>query len=107
MKDSSDLQETVNRAIEEAEYIVATGCTVRECAKHFGVCKSTVHKDVTERMQLAGSKLTNAVRVVLATNKREAARRGGRTTQERYAGKKRNERNEVGNYVGKSRHHRV
>ena len=53
------------RARRSAEYILQTGCTVRACASHFGISKSTVHKDVTERLAEADPELCGQVRAVL------------------------------------------
>ena len=74
------------RAREEAVYLIEHGATVRAAAKHFGVSKSTVHKDVTER--LAGSpadaSLREAAAAVLRENKAERHIRGGEATREKY-----------------------
>ena len=63
------------RARACAQYILDTGCTVRACAAHFGVSKSTVHKDVTERLRGVDRASWRAVRQVLAKN---LAERGSR-----------------------------
>lgn len=72
------------RALREAEYIVETGATVRETARHFGSSKSTVHKDVTERIERLDSLLTAEVRRILDVNKSERHIRGGMATKEKY-----------------------
>ena len=64
------------RVLKCAEYIVETGCTVRACSAHFAISKSTVHKDVYER-----------VRKVLNVNLSERHIRGGIATKEKYTGK--------------------
>ena len=53
------------RARSCAEYILSTGATVRACANHFGISKSTVHKDVAERLKDSDAELYAAVRKVL------------------------------------------
>lgn len=68
-------------------YMVETGATVRTCAKKFGVSKSTVHKDVTERLIKVNSKLYLGVRKVLDTNMAERHIRGGSATKARFMGK--------------------
>ena len=67
-----------------AEYIVATGCTVRACSAHFGVSKSTVHKDVTERLAFIDGELFEKVRKILNFNLSERHIRGGIATREKY-----------------------
>ena len=73
------------RAIKMAEYIIENKTTVRQTAKEFGISKSTVHKDVTER--LAGIKpvLAAQARKVLDVNKSERHIRGGMATKEKYS----------------------
>lgn len=66
------------------EYIAATGCTVRECARAYGIGKSTVHTDVTQRLRQTDKALYNAVRNVLEKNKKERHLRGGLATKEKY-----------------------
>ena len=72
------------RAIKCAEYIVETGCTVRACSAHFSVSKSTVHKDVTERLKYIDKELYKKVRNVLNINLNERHIRGGMATREKY-----------------------
>ena len=76
------------RAIKCAEYIVATGCTVRACSAHFSISKSTVHKDVSERLQYIDSALYERTKEVLALNLSERHIRGGIATREKYVAKK-------------------
>ncbi len=71
-----------------AEYIVATGCTVRACSAHFHISKSTVHKDVSERLELIDEDLFEEVRTVLDTNLNERHIRGGDATRRKYLSKK-------------------
>ena len=77
------------RVRKNGEYIAATGCTVRACAAHFGVSKSTVHKDVRERLPSLDPVLYRKVRKVLGINLSERHLRGGNATRQKYAGKKR------------------
>ena len=73
-----------DRAVEIASYIVETGATVRQTAKNFGISKSTVHKDVTERLPFVNSALAEAARAVLDENKSQRHIRGGLATKEKY-----------------------
>ncbi len=72
------------RAIEVAQYIVEENATVRQTAKKFGVSKSTVHKDITERLIQINPSLAARARVVLDINKSERHIRGGLATKEKY-----------------------
>ena len=72
------------RAEEIGQYIVESGATVRQTAKKFGVSKSTVHKDVTERLIQINPALAKEARKVLDTNKSERHIRGGMATREKY-----------------------
>lgn len=72
------------RASAIGTYIVETGATVRETAKKFGVSKSTVHKDVTERLVQFQPVLAAEARKVLDVNKSERHIRGGLATKEKY-----------------------
>ena len=72
------------RAIEIGNYIVENGATVRQTAKKFGVSKSTVHKDVTERLVQINPTLASQARKVLDVNKSERHIRGGLATREKY-----------------------
>lgn len=72
------------RAEEIGQYIVESGATVRQTAKKFGVSKSTVHKDVTERLVKINPFLAARIRVVLDMNKAERHIRGGMATKEKY-----------------------
>ena len=76
------------RAMQCAEYIVETGCTVRACSAHFSISKSTVHKDVTERLQAIDEELYDKVRKILNVNLSERHIRGGIATKEKYRDKK-------------------
>ena len=72
------------RACELAVYIIETGATVRAAAKHFGISKSTVHKDITFRLRRVNPALFTAARAVLDKNKQERHIRGGIATREKY-----------------------
>jgi len=75
----------VDRVIMEAEYIAETGATVRACAKVFHFSKSTVHKDVTERLKQIDLALYKKVKKVLSINLAERHIRGGEATRLKYA----------------------
>ena len=72
------------RAIELGEYIVEHEATVRKTAKKFGISKSTVHKDVTERLKKSNHALYTQVQQVLLHNKKERHIRGGIATREKF-----------------------
>ena len=72
------------RALEIGTYIVENNTTVRQAAKKFGISKSTVHKDVSERLPEINQSLAAAVRRVLDVNKSERHIRGGMATREKY-----------------------
>lgn len=72
------------RAIAVGEYIEQTGATVRETARAFGISKSTVHKDVTDRLPRIRPQLAQLVRDVLELNKKERHIRGGEATRKKY-----------------------
>lgn len=72
------------RAVEIAYYIVENKATVRQTAKAFGVSKSTIHKDVTERLLKVNPPLACEARKVLDMNKSERHIRGGMATREKY-----------------------
>ena len=72
------------RAISIANYIIESSATVRQTAKQFGISKSTVHKDITERMEQINPILAKEARKVLDVNKSERHIRGGMATREKY-----------------------
>lgn len=72
------------RAIEIANYMITTNATVRQTAKKYGVSKSTVHKDITDRLQQLNPSLAAQARQVLNINKAERHIRGGLATKEKY-----------------------
>ena len=75
------------RAMGIAMYIIENNATVRQTAKAFGVSKSTVHKDVTDRLMQINPALAKQARQVLDVNKSERHIRGGMATKEKYAHK--------------------
>ncbi len=75
-----------DRAIILGEYIIDTGATVRAAAKVFKISKSTVHKDVTERLYYIDRVLYRQVKEVLEKNKSERHIRGGLATRRKYRG---------------------
>ena len=74
------------RACDIAVYIIENNTTVRKAAKHFGISKSTVHKDLTERLRTVNPALYSEVRQVLDLNKAERHIRGGMATKRKYKG---------------------
>ena len=76
------------RAVEVATFIVSSNATVRETAKKFGISKSTVHKDITDRVKRINPSLALDVRKILAVNQAERHIRGGMATKRKYMDKK-------------------
>ena len=74
------------RACKLAVYIIETGATVRAAASHFHISKSTVHKDLSQRLPTCNRNLYDQVRVVLDRNKQERHIRGGMATRRKYKG---------------------
>lgn len=74
------------RTIDIGTYISENNATVRAAAKHFGISKSTVHKDITERLKKLNPQLAGEVRLVLDKNKSERHLRGGLATRKKYKG---------------------
>ena len=72
------------RAVAVAEFIIENNTTVRQAAKKFGISKSTVHKDCTDRLAQINPALAKEVRHVLEVNKQERHIRGGLATKEKY-----------------------
>ena len=72
------------RACALAVYIIETGATVRVAAKHFGISKSTVHKDLSQRLPQYNKRLYLQVRKILDNNKAQRHIRGGMATQQKY-----------------------
>ena len=73
------------RVLEIANYCLNNNATVRESAKRFGISKSTVHKDITERLPELNHELYEEVKKVLEINKAERHLRGGEATKQKYA----------------------
>lgn len=73
-----------DRATRLGEYIVENKATVRRAAKQFGVSKSTVHKDVSQRLKYIDSSLYKDVKNILAVNKAQRHIRGGLATKKKY-----------------------
>jgi putative DeoR family transcriptional regulator (stage III sporulation protein D) len=76
------------RACELAVYIIETGATVRTAAQHFGISKSTVHKDLSQRLPQYNKFLYAQVRHVLDENKAQRHIRGGMATRQKYLQRK-------------------
>ena len=74
------------RACELAVYMIEKGATVRSAAKHFHISKSTVHKDLSQRLPKYNQALYVAVRKILDQNKQERHIRGGMATRRKYKG---------------------
>lgn len=72
------------RVLEISSYIMESSATVRQTAAIFGVSKSTVHKDMTERLPLINEATTQKVRQILEINKAERHLRGGEATRKKY-----------------------
>ncbi|HIV87981.1 MAG TPA: sporulation transcriptional regulator SpoIIID [Candidatus Pygmaiobacter gallistercoris] len=72
------------RALALGEYVIETGATVRSAAQKFGISKSTVHKDLTQRLKRSNRALYRDVRKVLERNKEERHLRGGMATRHKY-----------------------
>lgn len=75
------------RARELAVYIIENGATVRAAADRFGISKSTVHKDLQQRLPQCDAALYKQVRQILDLNKAQRHIRGGLATRKKYTGK--------------------
>lgn len=78
-------EDILSRIVDEANYIADTGATVRKAAKVFHFSKSTVHKDVTERLKIIDKELYKKVKKVLNKNLAERHIRGGEATRKKYS----------------------
>jgi len=78
-----------DRVILLAEYIIENKATVRKAAKQFNISKSTVHKDITERLLLLNAALAKKAKEVLEENKANRHIRGGMATKQKYQNEKR------------------
>lgn len=81
------------RAEMLAAYVIETGATVRACALRFGISKSTVHKDLSEKLKYINASMYAQVKEILEKNKLERHIRGGEATKKKYM-KKRKSREE-------------
>ncbi|TDX59180.1 sporulation transcriptional regulator SpoIIID [Orenia marismortui] len=72
------------RVLDVADYISETKATVRQAAKVFGVSKSTIHKDITERLEKINPQLADEIKDILEYNKAERHFRGGEATRKKY-----------------------
>lgn len=79
-------EEMETRACALAVYMIDTGATVRAAATEFGISKSTVHKDLTQRLRQCNYSLYQQVRVILDRNKEQRHIRGGLATRQKYKG---------------------
>ncbi len=81
---SYNLKINSHRPVELAHHIIKTSDTVRATAKHFGVSKSTVHNDITQKLRKINHDLYMQVKQILDINKKERHIRGGNATKEKY-----------------------
>jgi putative DeoR family transcriptional regulator (stage III sporulation protein D) len=72
------------RVLEVANYIIESKATIRKTAKVFGVSKSTIHKDMTERLPKINPQIAKEAKIVLDLNKSERHIRGGKATKMKY-----------------------
>ncbi len=82
-------EQTEERCVLLARYMLEEDCTVRVTAAHFGVSKSTVHKDLTEKLPYRNPALYAQIRVLLGKNKAERHLRGGEATRVKYLARRR------------------
>ena len=80
------LCDSSERCVLLAEYLIETQCTVRDAAARFGISKSTVHKDISQRLESYNPTLYAQVRQILDKNKQERHIRGGMATRKKYKG---------------------
>ncbi|MBE5749599.1 MAG: stage III sporulation protein D [Clostridiales bacterium] len=81
-------EDIIDRIIEEGNYVAETGATVRAAAEVFGISKSTIHKDVSDRLKSIDKELYRRVKKVLDKNLSERHIRGGEATKRKYKGEK-------------------
>lgn len=84
MKYENNSNDRLERCELIAQHIVKSGCTVRDAAKKFEISKSTVHKDVTEKLQRVNPVFYEKVRLILNRNKSERHIRGGNATKKKF-----------------------
>ena len=79
------MTDTIAQRVQElAVYMIENGATVRAAAKHFGISKSTVHKDLSQRLPQYNNRLYLLVRDILDTNKAQRHIRGGMATKKKF-----------------------
>ena len=78
----------IERSVELGQYIIKTGATVRAAAKVFSISKSTVHKDISERLKKIDPPLYRRVKKIMDKNRAERHIRGGDATRRKYLEKK-------------------
>ena len=83
----SDLTQR-ERCVVLGEYLLQNAATVRTAARAFGISKSTVHKDVTERLRHVNNSLWQEVQALLNKNKQERHLRGGEATRQKYTSRR-------------------
>ena len=81
-------EDIIDRIIEEGNYVAETGAKVRAAAEVFGISKSTIHKDVSDRLKSIDKELYRRVKKVLDKNLSERHIRGGEATKRKYKGEK-------------------
>ena len=81
-------EDVQRRVMQAAEYVLETGATVRACAARIGVSKTTVHKDLRERLPRLDHQTAGEVDAVLRKNLQERHLRGGEATRRKYAEQK-------------------
>ena len=77
-----------HRVLKLSEYIIQNKSTIRDTAKFFGVSKSTVHKDLSQRLKYINTKIYKEVKKILEINKSERHIRGGFATKNKYSKKR-------------------
>ena len=85
-------KEDKDRCIRLAEYLIENHSTVRATAKHFGISKSTVHKDIAEKLPHIQMELYKDAKKILDRNKAERHIRGGQATKDKYIAQHKNKR---------------
>ncbi len=80
----TEIPRDCERPVILGEYIITHKATVRQTASKFGISKSTVHKDVSERLKKVRPSLYNEVKLILDINKQERHIRGGEATRQKY-----------------------
>lgn len=84
----SNLRERIEKRVKaEAEFIISSETTIRNVAKRFGVSKSTVHKDLTERLKSINPAMARGTRIILEYNKNIRHLRGGLSTRNKWRNK--------------------